>query len=133
MRPVRDSVALRAETANGVIYASVGGVVTLRSVQHIRNELAPVVSAGASVICLDYSKSALVLTPCDLGVLALAAQPGVNGPAMAWIVKDEQTADLWRRQALTFALVGLRRFATTDPAEARHWVALQSREAVAPR
>lgn len=133
MSQARDSVALRAETSGGVVYAGVRGIITVNAVQRIRDELAPVANDGAPVICLDYSRAALVLTPADLGVLALAAQPGVNGPAMAWIVRDEATADLWRQQALRFALVGLRRLATTDPDEARHWVALQSREAAALR
>lgn len=133
MTGLRDSAALRAETSDGVVFAAVRGIVTLGGVERIRRELAPVANDGAPVICLDYSRSALVLTPTDLGVLALAAQPGVNGPAMAWIVPNEETAELWRQQAFKFALVGLRRFATTDPAEAHHWVALQSREAAALR
>jgi hypothetical protein len=127
------STSFQAETCGGVVYAQVRGIVTLGGIEGIRRELAPVANDGAPLICLDYSRSALALTQRDMAVLAQAAQPGASGLAMAWVVPDEATADLWRVQAFKFALVGLRRFVTTDPAEAHHWVALQSREAAALR
>jgi hypothetical protein len=127
------STSLQAETCGGVVYAQVRGIVTLGGVEQIRRELAPVANDGAPLICLDYSRSALALTGQDLAVLAQVARPGASGLVMAWIVPDEAAADLWRAQAFKFALVGLRRFVTTDPAEAHHWAALQSREAAALR
>jgi hypothetical protein len=135
MRPTASpcSTSMQAETCDGVVYARVGGIVTLGGVERIRRELAPVANDGAPLICLDYTRSALALTLHDMATLALVARPGASGLAMAWIVPDEKTADLWWDQALKFARVGLRRFVTTDPAEAHHWAALQSREAAALR
>lgn len=128
------STSLQAEACGGIVFAQVRGIVTLGGVEQIRRELAPVANDATSpLICLDYSKSALVLTGADMEALAQGARPGATGLAMAWVVPDEATADLWRVQAFKFALVGLRRFVTTDPAEAHHWVALQSREAAALR
>lgn len=129
----QSSTSLRAETCGGVVYAEVRGIVTLGGVEQIRRELAPVANDGAPLICLDYTRSALALTAHDLDALARVAQPGASGLAMAWVVPDEVAADAWRVQAFKFALVGLRRLVTTDPAEARHWVALQSREVAALR
>ena len=127
----RSSLTLTAETADGVIYARARGVVTLAGVATIRERLSATM-AKASAICVDYSSAALALTDHDLAALAQAARPGVNGSAMAWLVADQATASLWRSQALKFALVGLRRFATCDPSEARWWVELQSRRAAVP-
>jgi hypothetical protein len=127
------STSLQAETCGGVVYAQVRGIVTLGGVEQIRRELAPVANDGAPLICLDYTRSALALTGHDMDALARVAVPGASSLAMAWVVPDEAAADAWRAQAFKFALVGLRRFVTTDPAEAHHWVALQSREAAALR
>jgi len=127
------SASLQAQTCCGVIYAEARGIVTLGGVEQFRRELAPAANDGGSMICLDYSRSALALTEQDLDQLAKVARPGVSGLAMAWIVPDEETADLWRDQALRFSLHGLRRFVTTDPAQARWWAALQAREAAALR
>ena len=119
------SATLRVETADGVIYARVGGVVTLAVIEAIRAKMAPALQ-GARAICLDYTGAVLALTQQDVDVLALAAAPGANQLAIAWVVADEATAAAWRLQALRFALAGLRRMATTDRQAARLWARRQS-------
>ena len=126
------SATLRAETVGGVTYAKVSGIITLAEVNRIRQLLTRPPS-GAWVVCLDYSRAVLVLTEADLDVLALAAQPGANSGAMAWIVADETTARRWRVQALRFALAGILRMATATPAEAHRWCLLHSAPQKAPR
>lgn len=126
------SVTLKVETARGLLFATVGGIVTRTEIEKLRSRLRPAfVTAKAG--CVDYSSAVLALTECDLAALAAGARPSVDGAAIAWLVAEPETADRWRDLALEFALVGLRRFATCDPAEARWWMALQSRKAAVPQ
>jgi hypothetical protein len=126
MRVGPGSGRLRAATRDRVIYAEATGVITIDAIQAIRRKLASAAIEVPAVV-LDFSKSALAITSAGLARLDLEASPGVNRLAMAWVVPDEQTAEIWRVQAFRFALLGLRRYVTCSAEDAQEWAQLQAR------
>ena len=119
------SASMRIESADGVIYAKVSGVVTLAGIESMRDKLAPA-ERDARAVCLDYSRALIAITPADLDALARASRTHASRLAVAWVTADDATAALWRFQALRFALSGLRRMATTDRQQAMVWAQRQS-------
>ena len=122
------AASLSRETRDGVLYASVVGLVMATDIAAIRAQIASAIT-GAPVVCIDYSRAVLAITSSGLDALFLAAPPGPSALVMAWVVPDVETAALWRQQATRFALAGVRRFATHRIEEAQQWVCDQARRA----
>ena len=121
--------SLELETRGRTLYGTVRGVVTLSVMRAIRLRLTPV-SPEVAAMCLDYSGSLLLLTANDLYAIAEMSAPGASRLAIAWIVPDAETATVWRKQATSFALRGLSRFATENPAAAHQWAQQEAAHAV---
>jgi hypothetical protein len=116
---------LTGETASGVLYVSVTGVVTVEGIFSICAQIQPALGES-SAVCLDYSRALLAVTDRGLDALFQASKQGPSVPIMAWVTPDPETAVAWERQAMRFALVGLSRFATHRPQEAHDWVRRQA-------
>lgn len=129
---IRGVALLSLETQGGVLYAQASGLVTMAGEFEICRRVEQAMGESLAA-CLDYSRTLLAITEDGLVRLFRTPSQGKQVLFMAWVLPDEPTAELWRGQAQRFALVGLRRFATTDLAEARAWAALQSRAAAACR
>lgn len=122
------AAGLGGETRDNVLYATVTGLVTVEQVMAIRTRLAPAIRESQAVL-LDYRRSLLAVTDAGLDALFRAAPLGPSALAMAWVVPDASTAEVWERQATRFALAGVIRFATHRIEEAQEWVRDQARRA----
>lgn len=111
---------LFGETRDGVLSASVTGLVTASDIIRIRAELAPAASTARAVL-IDYSRSVLAITGSCLDRLFRTEPPGPCVLVMAWVVPGAEAAALWQHQVDRYALMGLRRFVTHRPTEAQVW------------
>jgi len=112
-----------------VLLVRVRGVVTLTSIRAVRSAISDR-TEGVSAAVLDYSKAAVAITEDDLR--ALSPPPAHDDVPAAWVVPTAEIAESWRRQALRFALCGLRRFVCCDPDEAVRWARQQAELAALP-
>lgn len=120
------------ETRDGVLHASVTGLLTLKVFADIRDKLASVLH-DEPVACIDCTRALVAVTACDLDRLLQEASLRQTLLAIAWALPNTHEAQAWRRRTERLALVGLRRFATDDLAKARTWCRAQAQQAAARR
>ena len=125
---IRGVASLTMEARDGVLFAQVKGLVTVAEEPEICRRLA-LERGDLDAVCIDYSRTVLAITERGLDELFRKA---VQDQDIAWVVPDE-TAVMWRRQANKFGMLGLSRFATHLPEEAREWAIDQARRAVLRR
>ena len=132
VRAIRGVASLSLQARDGVLYAQASGLVTMAGAVEIYSEMAPAMGESLAA-CLDYSRTLLAITEDELDLLYRTPGPGPQVLAMAWVVPDETTAELWQGQVDRFAMVGLRRFVTHHPQDAQEWATEQARSAAADR
>lgn len=115
--------ALRLKTmpCDSALVVRASGLATAGNLNEAVRLLRPALSASA-LTCFDYTRTAMavMLSGADDGL------PGSLTRAAVWLLPTEEDAQLWRRQAVRFALAGLRRYATSDPREALRWMIRQA-------
>lgn len=110
----------------GVFVVTCSGLVTARTVKAIRTWLAAAMPADARAAVIDYRACCLVITDDEMQGLARPDRPLSPPAPLAWVVADEATADLWRRQVLRLAMSGQRRYVSRDPMQAFAWAQAQA-------
>lgn len=127
MRHEVEGVRLTVSHGDGVCYVSCVGLLTAGAIAGIRMWAVAAFPAGVGAVVMDYRRCVIAVTDAQLQALSgpgPAASPSVP---LAWLVGDEATAELWRRQVLRLALRGQRRFATCQPEAALAWAEAQAR------
>lgn len=122
-----DSARLKAAAVGAVFVVACTGLVTAQTVRNIRRWIVAETPADAGAVLLDYRACVVAMTDAELHDLASPARPLSPPIPLAWLVRDEQTAELWRRQVLRLALTGQRRFVSRLPEEAFSWATEQAR------
>ena len=132
VRAIRGVASLSLQARDGVLYAQASGLVTMAGAVEIYSEMAPAMGESLAA-CLDYSRTLLAITEDELDLLYRTPGPGPQVLAMAWVVPDETTAELWQGQVDRFASRGLLRFVTHHPQDAQEWATEQAARRAADR
>jgi len=114
-----------------VLSVAVSGLVTARTIDAIRQVIAPY-AASAGAVWVDYTRSAIAVSDLELQGLVAPIAAGSRSVPMAWAVADDGVAELWSRQALRLALFGHRRFVGRGLAAADLWAQQQALLAPGP-
>lgn len=122
-----DSTRLKAVAVGAVFVVACTGLLTAQTVRNIRRWVVAETPTQVGAVLLDYRGCVVAMTDAELHDLATPTQPASPPIPLAWLVADEQTAELWRRQVLRLALTGQRRFVSCVPEAAFSWATEQAR------
>lgn len=130
--------AVRMQTAavGAVFVVACSGLITAGTVRDIRRWAASGAPTDVGAVLMDYRSCAVAITEGELIDLAATQEPPSPSTPLAWLLRDEETAAVWRRQALRLALAsGQRRYASSVQAAAFAWATEQARlgRVAAPR
>lgn len=130
-----DAARLKTTAIDRVFVVECRGLLTAQTVRNIRRWVPGVLPPDAGAVVLDYRACVIAITDTELQALATPTKPLSPPIPLAWVVADEATAELWRRQVLRLALAGQRRFVSCLPEVGYAWAAEQARlaQSAAPR
>lgn len=109
-----------------VLVVRICGLVTSEAVRGIRHWIAARPELGALVSVLDYRRAVLAITQADMDAFAAERRVQTGAMPLAWVLSDEESAALWRQQAVRLAFAGRRRFVTCEPEAALAWATEQA-------
>lgn len=127
MRSEVGGVRLKATVLDGVFCVRCAGLLTAATVRAIRLWVGPATPVESGAVLMDYRACVIAITDDELQRLARPGLPLSPPMPLAWLVGDEKTAELWRRQVLRLALTGQRRFVSCVPEVALAWASEQAR------
>lgn len=117
--------------AHGVYVVTCSGLVTAQTVTAIRAWLAQAMPGTARAAVIDYRACVVAVTEDDLQRLAVPGRSPSPSAPLAWVVPNDTTAEVWRRQVLRLAMSGQRRYVSCDPVQAHAWAIAQAQLAQA--